>query len=102
MDKENIPMKWDFAQTRELASIFILLGALVALMVAGSLSGGHFMEMWRQIFSQAHLAQLSPEETEGLAILFFNNVYLYILFFITNIFIIYIYQYKYFTKIHIF
>ena len=75
MIKENIIKKENCAHNREFASIFIVLGALVSLMVTGSMSGRNIMELWRQIFSQAHLVQLTSGETAGLAFLIFNNVF---------------------------
>lgn len=66
--------KGNFAHSREVTSVFVLLGAMISLMIAGPMSLRKMMETWRQIFSQSYSIQLTLEETQGLAFFIFDSV----------------------------
>lgn len=61
-------------QKQELTTVFVLLGALISLALVGPMSAEKIMEMWRQIFSQAHAIPTSLEETQGFLFFALNNV----------------------------
>lgn len=66
--------KGNFALSREVTSVFVLLGAMISLMIAGPMSLRKMMETWRQIFSQSWSIQLTLEETQRLSFFIFDNV----------------------------
>jgi flagellar biosynthetic protein FlhB len=49
--------KGNFAHSRELASAFVLLSAILAFAMAGEFSTRHLMATWHHLFTQAHVTQ---------------------------------------------
>lgn len=80
MARENSNQKADAAAVhkskgfQELTTVFVLLGVLISLALAGPMSARKIMEMWRQIFSQAHMIPTAMGDTQGLVFFALNNV----------------------------
>ncbi|NIQ00939.1 MAG: flagellar biosynthesis protein FlhB [Nitrospinaceae bacterium] len=58
--------KGNFAHSREVTSAFVLLAAILAFAMAGSLSTRQMMGTWHNLFSQAHAVQFNLEDLRKL------------------------------------
>jgi len=54
--------KGQFANSKELTSMFLLMAAIMAFFIAGGQATQRMMESWTFIFREAHAIRLTPEE----------------------------------------